>query len=675
MSDPGPAQRAAELREQLHYHNYRYHVLDSPVITDAEFDELYNELRAIEAEHPELITPDSPTQRVGAEPRSDLPKVRHEVPALSLGNAFNQDELHAWRERIGRLLAEDIELDYTVEPKLDGLSIILTYENGVFVQGATRGNGEIGEDVTPNLRTIPTLPLHIPADPDGPAAPRRLVVRGEVFYRLADFEDLNKTRVEADEAPFVNPRNAASGSLRQLDPSITAQRPLTLAVYTIMTGEGDLPNTQWETLHLLHDLGFPVMLEYSDHFTDFDALADHIANWEEKRSSLPFEIDGLVVKINDHATRQDLGVVGKDPRGMLAYKFPAEEKTTRLLEVGINIGRTGVVMPYAVLEPVEIGGVTVKRATLHNFDDIAAKDIRLGDTVVVKRSGDVIPYVIGPVTDLRDGSEQPIEPPERCPYCDSPVVRAEGEVAYYCSNPQCPERLVRAIEWFVSRAAMDIQGLGERVVRQLVEEELVKDIADLYSLTVEDLVPLERFAEKKAQNVVGAISNSKRQPASRVLTALGVKDVGGVTAELLLDELGSIDAIAEADPDTIESIKGLGPHTAQAVVDFFNDAHNQRIVEKLRQTGLKMEAEQPAHESSVLQGLTFVITGTLPTLSRTQAAALIEQHGGRVTSSVSGNTDYLLAGEKAGSKLDKAQERGIPVLDEDGLQRLLEDKS
>lgn len=673
MNEKDLAIRAAELRELLHYHNYRYHVLSAPVITDGEYDALFRELRQIESEHPELITLDSPTRRVGGEPRGDLPKVTHAAPVLSLSNAFGDDELLAWRERIGRLLDPDVVLDYVVEPKLDGLSIVLTYENGVFIQGATRGNGEIGEDVTPNLRTVAALPLRIPAAVDGPPAPPRLVVRGEVFFRLPAFEELNRRRIENGEAPFVNPRNAASGALRQLDPRITAGRPLDLACYQILAGEGsDLPTTQWDVLHYLAGLGFPVMLDHSAHFTQMDKMLVYINAWEDKRNTLDFEIDGIVIKVNDLATYKQLGIVGKDPRGAVAYKFPAEERTTKLLDVGINVGRTGVLTPYAVLEPVEVSGVTVRQATLHNFDDIAAKDIRIGDTVIVKRSGEVIPYVVGPVADLRDGSEKPISVPDRCPVCDSPVLRDQDEVAVYCSNPDCPERLVRTIEYFVSRSTMDIDGLGERIVRQLVDAGLIHDVADLYYLTAEQLIPLEGFAEKKVENLLSAIETSRTRPLPRLLAALGIKGVGGTVAALLVEHYPSIEALAGATQEEIEAIPGLGPHTAGAVIAYFSDDRSRKLIEKLRRGGVRLEAEQQASASDRFDGLTFVLTGTLPTMSRGEAKALIEAHGGKVTGSTSSKTSYVVAGEKAGSKLDKARQLGIPVLDEDGLKALLD---
>lgn len=672
MTNKAPPERAAELRELLHYHNYRYHVLDSPIITDSEYDALYRELDQIEEAHPDLIVPDSPTQRVGVEPRSDLPKVQHIAPVLSLSNAFNDEDVRAWRTRIGRLLPPDTRLSYVVEPKLDGLSVVMTYENGIFILGATRGDGEIGEDVTPNMRTISSLPLRIPADPDGPPAPPRLVVRGEVFFRIPAFEKMNKQRAEDGEAPFVNPRNAASGALRQLDPRITAQRPLEMACYQILDGTGDdLPTTQWDILHYLSGLGFPVMLAHSALFEDLEKMLVHLQAWEKRRKTLDFEIDGMVIKIDDLALFSRLGAVGKAPRGAIAYKFPAEERTTKLLKLGINVGRTGILTPFAILEPVEVSGVTVRQATLHNFDDVADKDIRIGDTVIVKRSGEVIPYVVGPIADLRDGSELPIAPPEICPFCGHVVFRAEGEVAFYCSNLDCPERLVRTIGYFVSRGAMDIDGLGERIVRQLIDEGLIQDVADLYVLTAEDLLPLEGFAEKKVENLLAAIDASRTRPLDRVLTALGIKGVGETVATLLLSYFPSIEALSEASQEELEAVPGLGPHTASAVVDFFAEQRNQALLQKLEAGGLQPTSEERLQGSDRLAGLTFVLTGTLPNMTRDEAKGLIESHGGKIASSVSKKTDYVVVGEDAGSKLDKARQLGVTTLSEDELEKLL----
>jgi len=666
-----PAERAAELRDQINYHLYRYHVLSSPVITDGEYDALFGELQQIEAERPELVTSDSPTLRVGSPVRDDLPKVRHIAPVLSLSNAFSPEEMQAWRERIGKLLPSTVTLDYAMEPKFDGLSVILTYVDGVFAQGATRGDGEVGEDVTPNLRTIRRLPLRIPVQPNGPPAPKSLVVRGEVFFKVADFETLNRRRVEAGDPPFINPRNSASGALRQLDPSVTADRPLDLAVYAVLGGEGDFPRTQWDTLHWLAELGFPVQLDLCAHFDTLEDAVAELDRWESRRKELEFEIDGLVIKVNDLALSADLGVVGKDPRGAIAFKYPPEERTTRLLDVVFNVGRTGVLTPNAVLDPVIVGGVTVRQATLHNFDYVTEKDIRVGDTVIVKRSGEVIPYVVGPVADLRDGSEKTILPPKNCPFCQHPTEQSSGEVAVYCSNPGCPERLARTVEYFVSKGAMDIDGLGEQIVRQLIDVGLIRDVADVYFLDPALLLALEGFAQKKVDNLMAAIDASRVRSVARVLVALGIKGVGETVAALLVSHYPSLDALEQATSDELQTIEGMGPQISGAIVEYFADPRNRALIDKLRAGGVTMQAEVKVRASDKLAGLTFVLTGSLPTMTREEVSALIESHGGKVVGSVSKKTSYALAGEAAGSKLDKARELGVAVIDEAGLKALI----
>lgn len=676
-----PETQITHLREQINYHLYRYHVLDAPVISDAEYDELYHQLVELEAAHPELITPDSPTQRAGAPPLDAFAKVAHPAPILSLANAFSLEDLTAWRVRIGRHLPDsDMPLDYTVEPKLDGLSVVLTYENGFFVQGATRGDGQIGEDITPNLRTLRALPPRIPiSNLQSPPAtshqpPTYLVVRGEAFFPLDKFEAFNVARLEAGEAAYMNPRNAAAGSLRQLDSAITAARPLTLYVYDFIAwGGGDVPDTQWERLALLRAWGFPVSPQ-SRYCPDLASVAAAYEEWATLRNSLNYEIDGIVVKINNRPLADSLGFVGKDPRGAIALKFPAQEKTTRLLDVAVSVGRTGVLAPAAVLEPVEIGGVIVRNATLHNYDEIARKDIRLSDTVLVKRAGEVIPYIVGPVADLRDGSERPIEKPTHCPACGEPAIQPPGEVAIYCDNPACPEQLVRRVEYFVSRGAMDIEGFGGQTAVLLTQLGLIHDVADIYYLKKEDLLPLEGFKDKKVDNLLNGIAASKGQPPERLLAALGIRFVGSVVAGLLLDALGGIDELAAARQEELEAIEGIGPGTAVSVVTWFANEKNQAMLEKLRAAGLIFAKTRPAREEdqpTPLTGLTFVITGTLPSLSREGAKALIEQHGGKVTGSVSKNTSYLLAGENAGSKLSKAQQLNIPILDETALRQML----
>jgi DNA ligase (NAD+) len=669
--------RMEQLVAEIRYHNYRYYVLNDPVVSDRAYDLLLRELEAIEAAHPDWIRPDSPTQRVGAAPLEGFQRVRHPRAILSLANAFDTDEIRAWFERIARLLPEGdspAELAFTVEPKFDGLTVVLDYEDGLFMRGATRGNGEVGEDITANLRTIPSLPLRIPAVPDGPPPPPRLVVRGEAYFPLDRFNELNRSLEEAEERPFANPRNAAAGSLRQLDPRVTAQRPLAVFCYAVVDADGASLRTQWETLSYLRAMGFPVSHE-CQRFTDLDQVIAYCETWMERRDTLNYEVDGVVIKVDDLATQETLGVAGKDPRGAIAFKFPAREATTRLVAVSVNVGRTGTLAPTAELEPVEIGGITVQHATLHNFQDIARKDIRIGDMVRIKRAGDVIPYVIGPIVDLRTGEERPIAAPTHCPSCGEPVSTTEEEVAIYCDNPACPAQLVRRTEYWVSRPAMDIQGLGTRMVEQLVEEGLVRDVASLYALAPEDLVRLEGFAEKKANNVVEAIQASKEQPLDRVLAGLGIRGVGVTVAQLLVEAYPSLEALAGASTDALEAIPGVGPRIAESVAQWFASPRNQHLIAELEAAGVRTRAEPAAAEvtpaAQPLEGYTFVITGTLPSLSRNEARDLIEAHGGRVTGSVSGNTDYLLCGEKPGSKRTKAEQLGVPVIDEQALRAMI----
>jgi DNA ligase (NAD+) len=664
-----PSEKVQELHKQINFHLYRYHVLDSPVISDAEYDALYLELVQLEKRFPGLISPDSPTQRAGAEPLDAFEKVAHPGPILSLANAFSTEELYAWRTRIGRLLPEGSELDYVVEPKIDGLTVVLTYQNGTFVQGATRGNGEVGEDISANLRTILSLPLQIPVDPaSSTTPPSYFVVRGEAFFPLDEFEELNRRRSEAGEPLYMNPRNTAAGSLRQLDPKKTAQRPLTLYCYDLITWNNvQVPNNQWGRLQLLKDLGFPVSGDIAL-CPDLECVTDAYTEWIDRRNEINYEVDGVVIKINDQPLAQSLGFVGKDPRGAIALKFPAQEKTTKLQDVVVNVGRTGILAPTAVLEPVEIGGVIVRNATLHNYDEIGRKDVRIGDTVLVKRAGDVIPYVIGPVSDLRDGSEKIIKPPTHCPFCGEKVVKIPGEVAIFCDNIICPEQLVRRIEYFVGRSAMDIEGFGAQTAALLVEMGFIKDVADIYYLDRDILLGLEGFQEKKVDNLMKGIEASKNQPADRLLTAIGIRFVGNVVAGLLLEHLISIDALMEANTAQLESIEGIGPQTSQAVVNWFREERNWQVIEKLRSAGLRFSVEKRDEaDQQPFQRLTFVITGSLPSMSRKEAKAYIEERGGKVTGSVSGRTDYLLAGEAAGSKLTKAQDIGVQIIDEESL--------
>jgi DNA ligase (NAD+) len=671
------SERIEELREQLRYHIYRYHVLDDPVISDDAYDALYRELQELEMAHPELITPDSPTRRVGAEIREEFTAVEHPSPMLSLSNSFSPDELWAWRDRFLRLLPDDSpEPAYVVEPKIDGLTVVLHYTAGLFTLGATRGDGVRGEDITPNLRTVKALPLRIPVSRATKGremeAPARLVVRGEAYMPIDAFETFNRDQEAAGKKTYANPRNTAAGSLRVLDSSITASRPLSLFCYQVVLLEGGLPlSSQWQALQYLRQLGFPVS-DQNRRFTDFQAVVEHCIAWEQVRETLNFEADGLVIKIDDFATQERLGAVGNAPRWATAYKYPAPEAVTRLKRIVVNVGRTGSLNPAAELEPVRIGGVTVSNATLHNADYVAERDIREGDTVVVKRAGEVIPQVLGPVLELRPPGTRPWQMPDRCPVCGEPVEHPEGEVAYYCVNAACPAQLVRSVEHFVSRGAMDIEGFGIRQAELFVEREFLHDVADIYYLTADQLLPLEGFGEKKVSNLLAAIETSKGRSPARLLAALGIQGIGVTVAQLLMDHYRSLDALATAPRQELEQIPGIGPKLAESVADWFSRETNRRVLEKLKAAGVRTEAERvKVVGPQPLAGLTFVITGTLPTMSREQAKAFIETHGGKVTGSVSSKTDYLLAGERAGSKLAKAEKLGVSVIDEAALEGMV----
>lgn len=668
------ARRAAALREQLHEHNYRYYILNAPVITDAEYDRLYHELKWLEDENPDLITPDSPTQRAGNDLTEGFPKVRHPAPVLSLSNAFSADDLLAWEERNRKLLPADTQLDYVLEPKLDGLTIVITYQNGVLTQAATRGSGELGDDVTPNVRTIRTVPLRIPLDPNGPPAPERLVVRGEVLFRKADFDALNRRQREAGLPLYVNARNTASGTLKQKDSRITATRPLTAYIYDVLDSAGIVLDNQWDMLDYLRKMGFNIPPECA-YFPALSDIIQQLPAWESRRHQLDFEIDGVVIKVNSLALARELGVVGKDPRGATAYKFPAQEATTRIVGVTVNIGRTGKVTPTAQLEPVFVGGVTVSSASLHNYDLIEKLDIRLGDAVIVKRSGDVIPYVVGPIVANRDGSEKPIRPPETCPYSGDRLVQPEGAVDYVCPNVRCPERVFRKVEFFVSRGAMDIEGMGPQTVKTLIERGFITDEADVFYLRPEPLLALEGFAQKKVDNLMVSIAAAKQRPLAQLLASLGIDGVGGTIAELLAQHFGSVERLAEASVEEIDALEGIGPVLADNVVAWFADDTNRQIVEKMRLAGVNLRAAEKRAVSEALAGLTFVLTGTLPTLSRDEAVALIEAHGGKVTGSVSKKTSYVLMGESPGSKADKARSLGVPIISESDLHQMIGDVS
>ena len=664
-----------QLRDEINFHNYRYHVLDAPLISDYEYDQMLNKLRDLEARHPEWITADSPTQRAGAAALDRFTKVNHPAPILSLANAFNAEDIRAWYDRIARLDSRVKRSKFVLEPKIDGLTVVLHYENGVFILGATRGDGEVGEDITANLRTVKAVPLHIPVRDQGTKAPARLVVRAEAFMKIKDFEALNRSLEEAGEKTYLNPRNTAAGSLRQLDPTLTAARPLTILAYAIVDSSDPVPPTQWDLLHYLKTLGFPVT-DLAERVDSLDEVIAKIPEWNEKRDHIPFEVDGVVIKLDDLDVAADLGVVGKDPRGALALKYPAREVSTILKEIKVNVGRTGVLAPYAVLEPVEIGGVVVKQATLHNFDFIAEKDIREGDRVMIKRAGDVIPYVIGPILELRKGSEQIYVPPTKCPSCGQPVEHLQGEVAWYCINSACPAQLVRNVDHFVSRGAMDIVGMGIKIVEQVIEAGFVKEVSDIYKLSKKQLLSLEGFADKRADNLLEGIETSKHQPLERLITALGIRGVGEVMASELARHFTDLDDLGQASLTRLLEVEGVGPNIAQSIVDWFANPKNQHVVQELHSLGvwpsssgrLKNAAELP------LAGKTFVITGTLPNLSRDQAKKLIEDAGGKTTDSVSKSTSYLVLGENPGSKLERARALGVPILDEAALRALASGK-
>ena len=667
---PTVVERVAALRELIEYHTDRYFVLDDPEISDAEFDVLVRELRDLEQKHPELVTEDSPTQRPGGYAASTFAPVKHRARMLSLDNAFSFDDLQAWSTRIEKLVPGPIR--YVAEPKLDGLAISLQYENGDFTIGATRGDGVTGEDVTENLRTIATIPKRL----KGKTHPAVLEVRGEVFMPLASFAELNRRQGEADERLFVNARNAAAGSLRQKDPGITATRDLTLFCYQTGAIEGGKPlRTHTEMLAWLEKLGFPV----NPHIRAFDDLADVCAfctEIENQRHSLGYDIDGVVVKVDDLGQRAEMGVTSRAPRWAIAYKFPPEEKTTRLNDIMVSIGRTGRATPFAVLEPVFVGGANVSLATLHNEDDIARKDVRPGDTVIVRRAGDVIPEVVGPVLAKRPKNTRKWKFPSKCPECGEPLVRVEGEANHHCVNVDCPMQRVQRIVHFASRGAMDIEGLGEERVRQFVDAGLLTDAGDIYRLTVEALVPLERIGERSAQLLVDAIAASKEQALWRLLVGLGINHVGPTAAQALARQLRNLDAIADASEERLTGVDGIGPIVAQSVQRFFTIDRNRDLVDRLRAAGVEFETVDAAPAivaEPTLEGMTFVLTGTLEGRTRDEAQAEIEARGGKVTGSVSKKTSFVVVGESPGSKLTKAETLGVAILDEVAFDRILTD--
>ncbi|MGI8401637.1 MAG: NAD-dependent DNA ligase LigA [Gemmatimonadaceae bacterium] len=660
------------MRALLTRASHEYHVLDRPTIADADYDKLFRELQEIETSFPECVAADSPTLRIGAEPQSQLSKHQHLQPMLSLSNAFNDEELRAWEERLVRLAGDDVaKSGYTAELKIDGIAVALTYENQLFVMGATRGNGIIGESVTVNLRTVRDVPLRLHES----APPGRIEVRGEIYFPFDRFEEMNGARARAGDPLFANPRNAAAGSLRQLDPAITASRPLRFFGYSVAAPDGqELPfETQSELLDALVKWGVPVAPHRQQCQTLQQVEAWAHALEHKIRGELNFAIDGGVVKVDFLRLQEELGVVGgREPRWAIARKFAPDIAETKLLAIKVNVGRTGAMNPYAVLEPVEIGGVIVKLATLHNEALVISKDLREGDWVQVKRAGDVIPQIIAPIPEKRTGNEKPWMMPERCPSCGTLATREEDEAAIYCPNIACPGRQLEGLVHFTSRGAMDIRGLSYARIQQLVEEGLVRDPGDLFALTKEQLLELEGYAEKGAEGLIAAIETSKTQPLSRLLGALGIRHVGSIAAQLLASHFGTLDALMAALEDDILNVRGIGGTIANGVVAYFSDPAGRALVEKLRSRGVNLIEPRAVVAGGPLSGQTLVITGTLPTLSRSRATALIEAAGGRVTGSVSKSTSFLVAGEEAGSKLEKARSLGIAIIDEADLLRRVE---
>lgn len=667
----GEAARIAELREVLNHHIYLYYEKDDPEISDEEYDQLFAELQALEGKNPELITGDSPTQRVGAPASASFAPVEHAVPMLSLANARTEEELTAWESRIRNHLARrDVdpgEITYVTEPKIDGLAISLTYEEGVLVRGATRGDGRVGEDVTLNIETIATVPKTIDD------APPLIEVRGEVYLPLADFAALNQKRVDEGLPAFANPRNSAAGSIRQNDPQAAAERPLAVWSYGIGATDGVSFATHSEEIEWLREHGFHVNPDIETH-DSIGQVLERCHWWLDRRDQLDFEIDGVVIKVDETRLWAELGNAGREPRWAIAWKFPPTTATTKLREIEWNVGRTGHLVPWALLEPVRVGGVTVSTATLHNEEDLERKDVRAGDEVVVLRAGDVIPQVVSALPQKRPkGAVKPV-PPKVCPACGTEVIKPEDSVFSICPNRSgCPGQIFQHIKHFVSRGAMDIEGLGEKQVARFLEQGLISDVADIYSLTQEQLEALERMGKTSSANLIAEIEKSREVPFPRVLFALGLIGVGPATAEVLADEFGSIERLAEADPERIEQAEGIGPIMARQIAESLADQRTWEIVERLKAAGLRMELAEDERrpEGGPLEGKTVVLTGTLPDLTRDEAGAMVKRAGGKVTGSVSKKTDFVVAGESAGSKLEKAEKLGVPVLDREGLDRLL----
>ncbi len=659
--------RVASLREQINYHNHRYHVLDSPEISDAEYDALLLELKKLEESHPDLISPDSPTQRVGAEPLSAFGTVVHPRPLLSLANAFCDEDIDAWYKRISGLVPGQA-IDFVCELKIDGLAVALTYDNRSLVTGATRGNGYQGENITQNLRTIKSIPLSVPA-----GAPAKFEVRGEAYLPKKGLARLNEERSAEGLPLFANPRNAAAGSVRQLDPRITARRPLDIFIYALGWAEGmQMPSTHRETMQYLKSLGFKIN-PHMAHCQDLEEVKACYHGWAGRREELPYDIDGVVIKVNSIALQEELGFVGHDPRWAIAYKFPAVQGTTRLLDIGINVGRTGSLNPYAILEPVNIGGVTIERAALHNEDDIHRKDIRIGDWVLVQRAGEVIPEIVGPVVSRRTGVEKVFLMPGTCPVCHAEVIRAEGEAMHRCANTACPAQALESIIHFASKGAMDIEGVGEKLCRSLFEKGLIKDSGDLYSLTRDSLLELDRMGERSAANVLASLEKSKQRSLPNLIFALGIPNIGEETASILAQRYNSIDALSNAGLEELLGIPSIGPKVSDGILAFLRQPQNTDTIEKLRKAGVNMQSDEAVRRDLPFSGVDFVITGKLAASGRQELEAKIRALGGKPGSDVTKKTNYLIVGTDPGAKLARAQSLGIKVLDENEFLEMLKD--
>jgi len=678
MNEKGVRKEIEKLREEINYHNYRYYVLDSPVISDAEFDKLMRRLEELEAQFPHLITSDSPTQRVGAKPLEEFGTITHTIPMLSLNNAFTQDEAQEFDDRIKRFLKTSGTIEYVAEPKLDGLAVELVYKDGRFAGGSTRGDGYTGEDVSQNLKTIRTIPMRL-LHPSrfmvhgsrSYPIPSRLEVRGEVFMQIKAFEKLNEERAKTGEPLFANPRNAAAGSVRQLDPRITASRPLDIFCYGVGVVEGVSFKTHWETIQALKGWGLKVN-PFIKICQGIDEVMEYHKEIEGKRDSLPYELDGVVVKVNSLELQDRLGILTRSPRWALAYKFKPRQATTRIKEIVVGVGRTGALTPVAIMEPIEVGGVTIERATLHNQDEIDRKDVRTGDTVVVQRAGDVIPEVVMVIKEKRTGRERPFHIPDKCPLCGSKVERV-GAIHYCTGGLSCSAQLKETIRHFASKRAMDIEGLGDRHVDQFVDEGLIKDVADLYYIGKKDILGLERWADLSAQNLIDAIERSKRPTLPRLIYALGIRQVGEHMARVLAEEFGSLEALMEASYKRLLEVHEIGHETAESIANFFKESHNRRVIEKLKRAGV--EFPRMKRVEGRLSEKTFVFTGALKSLTRDEAKRLVEAEGGKTSSSISKKVDYVVVGEEPGSKYDEARRLGLKIITEEEFKRLILKKS